>query len=271
MSPEREQAIGVFDSGIGGLTVVRALVQALPRERIVYFGDTARLPYGSKSKETVIKFSIQNVEFLLEHKVKMVVAACNTSSAHALDELEKRFPMPFIGVIAPGAAAAARATRNNRIGVIGTSGTIASGAYERAIRKAKPRALVYGQACPLFVPLAEEGWHEGPVAEMVAGEYLRPLKETGVDSLVLGCTHYPVLAGVLRKVMGEGVKLVDSATETARATQRLLEEKGLSNPSDEKPHHTFFVSDRPLKFSEIAERFLGEPLETCLTVSVDGL
>ena len=263
--------LGVFDSGIGGLTVAHALFECLPHESVIYFGDTARVPYGPKSPDTVRRYSGEILDLLVRRGVKMVVVACNTSTAHALDFLRRRSPVPVLGVIAPGAHAAVAATRAGRIGVIGTVGTIASGAYERAIREAKPRALVYGQACPLFVPLAEEGWHEGPVAEMVAGEYLRPLKETGVDSLVLGCTHYPVLAGVLRKVMGEGVKLVDSATETARATHRLLEEKGLSNPSDKKPHHTFFVSDRPLKFSEIAERFLGEPLETCLTVSVDGL
>jgi glutamate racemase len=266
-----DQPIGVFDSGIGGLTVVRALFQALPNERIIYFGDTARVPYGSKSKETVTRFSIQNVQFLLEQKVKMVVVACNTSSALSLVELVQRFPIPMIGVISPGAQAAVQATKNDRIGVIGTRATISSGAYERAIREAKPKTLVYGQACPLFVPLAEEGRHEGPVAEMVASEYLRPLKESGVDCLLLGCTHYPLLVGVIRKVMGDGVTLVDSATATALATKRLLEEKDLVNPVTEKPRNAFFVSDRPLKFSEVAERFLGEPLETCLTVSVDGL
>jgi glutamate racemase len=271
VSPERDQAIGVFDSGIGGLTVVRALFGALPHERIVYFGDTARVPYGSKSKETVTRFSIQNVQFLLEQKVKLVVVACNTASALSLAELEQRFQVPIIGVISPGAQAAGEATKNDRIGVIGTRATIASGAYERAIREAKPRALVYGQACPLFVPLAEEGWHEGAVAEMVAGEYLRPLVESGVDCLLLGCTHYPLLAGVIRKVMGDGVTLVDSATATALFTKRLLEERGLVHPGTEEPRHAFFVSDRPLKFSEVAERFLGEPLATCLTVSVDGL
>lgn len=266
-----DQPIGVFDSGIGGLTVVRALFQALPNERIVYFGDTARVPYGSKSKETVTRFSIQNVQFLLEQKVKMVVVACNTSSALSLTELEQKFPVPMIGVIIPGAQAAVQATRTGRIGVIGTRATISSGAYEQAIREARPKALVYGQACPLFVPLAEEGWHEGPVAEIVAREYLRPLIESEVDSLLLGCTHYPLLVGVIGKVMGENVTLVDSATATALATKRLLEDHGLANSGTVKPRHVFFVSDRPLKFSEVAERFLGEPLETCLTVSVDGL
>jgi len=266
-----DQPIGVFDSGIGGLTVVRALFRALPGERIVYFGDTARVPYGSKTKETVTRFSIQNVQFLLEQKVKMVVVACNTASALSLAELEQRFSIPMIGVIVPGAQAAVQATKTDRIGVIGTRATIASGAYEQAIRKTMPRALVYGQACPLFVPLAEEGWHEGPVAEMVASEYLRPLIESGVDCLLLGCTHYPLLVGVIQKIMGEKVKLVDSATATALNTKRLLEEKDLVNPGTEKPRHGFYVSDRPIKFSEVAERFLGEPLETCLTVNVDGL
>ena len=271
MSAERERPIGVFDSGIGGLTVVRKLFRELPGERIIYFGDTARLPYGSKSKETVVRFSVQNVTFLLEHGVKMVVVACNTSSAQALEELIRRFPIPFVGVIVPGAQAAAQATKNDRIGVIGTSGTITSGAYERAIREARPNALVYGQACPLFVPLAEEGWDDGPVTEMVVQAYLRPLQESGVDSLVLGCTHYPVLAGTIQRVMGPGVQLVDSATETARATRRLLEQRDLLHPGTEKPRHGFYVSDRALKFAEVAERFLGEPLGACLTVSVDGL
>jgi glutamate racemase len=266
-----DQPIGVFDSGIGGLTVVRALFEALPYERIVYFGDTARVPYGSKTKETVTRFSIQNVRFLLEQKVKMVVVACNTASALSLAELEQRFSIPMIGVISPGAQAVVQATKTERIGVIGTRATIASGAYEQAIREARPKALVYGQACPLFVPLAEEGWCNGPVAESVAGEYLRPLVESGVDCLLLGCTHYPLLAGVIRKIMGGGVTLVDSATATALATKRLMEEQGLVHPGTGKPRHGFYVSDRPLKFSEVAERFLGEPLETCLTVSVDGL
>lgn len=265
------QPIGVFDSGIGGLTVVRALFQTLPHERIVYFGDTARVPYGSKTKETVTRFSIQNVQFLLEQKVKMVVVACNTSSALSLSELKQKFSVPMIGVIAPGAEAAVQATRTGRIGVIGTRATISSGAYETAIRETRPNVLVYGQACPLFVPLAEEGWNDGKVAELVAREYLRPLIESGVDSLLLGCTHYPLLAGVIHKVMGNEVTLVDSATAAAQATQRLLEEQSLVNPGGEKPRHAFFVSDRPLKFFEVAERFLGQPLETCLTVSVDGL
>lgn len=267
----KDQPIGVFDSGIGGLTVVRALFKTLPHERIVYFGDTARVPYGSKTKETVTRFSIQNVRFLLEQKVKIVVVACNTASALSLAELEQRFSLPVIGVIHPGAQAAVQATKTDRIGVIGTRATIASGAYEQAIRKAKPTALVYGQACPLFVPLAEEGWCDGLVAERVAGEYLRPLVESGVDCLLLGCTHYPLLAGVIAGVMGGGVTLVDSAAATAQAARRLLAEKGLLQLGTEKPRHGFYVSDRPLKFSEVAERFLGEPLETCLTVSVDGL
>ena len=248
--------LGVFDSGIGGLTVARALFERLPRESIIYFGDTARVPYGPKSPETVRRYSAEILAFLLKRGVKAVVVACNTSTAHALASLKEQSPVPVVGVIEPGARAAVAATKSGTIGVIGTAGTIASGAYERAIKALRPDARVHAQACPLFVPLVEEGWFDHPATELIAREYLEPLKKAGVDVLVLGCTHYPLLKTLLARVMGPGVTLVDSAEETAKVVAAELEAGGLL--ADGGNHeHRFVVSDDEPHFRKVGARFLG--------------
>ncbi len=253
--------LGVFDSGIGGLTVARALFDRLPRESVIYFGDTARVPYGPKSPDTVRRYSGEILTYLLHRGVKAVVVACNTSTAHALEHLKACSPVPVVGVIEPGARAAAAASRSGRIGVIGTAGTIASGAYERAIKAIRPDATVYARACPLFVPLVEEGWFDHPATELIGREYLEPLSRAGVDVLVLGCTHYPLLKPLLSRVMGPGVTLIDSAEESANAVKREIEQRGLSAPPSNDPTHRFVVSDDEPHFRRVGARFLGEKLQ----------
>ncbi len=252
--------LGVFDSGIGGLTVAHALFERLPGESVIYYGDTARVPYGPKSPETVRRYSAEILAYLLDRGVKMVVVACNTSTAHALDDLRARAPVPVLGVIEPGARAAVAASRSGRIGVIGTAGTIASGAYERAIHAVAPGADVHATACPMFVPLVEEGWFEHPAAELIAREYLAPLEGVGVDVLVLGCTHYPLLKPLLGRVLGAGVRLIDSAEETATAVRRELESRGLLASPGDAPRHQFVVSDDEPHFRRVGAQFLGERL-----------
>jgi len=249
--------IGVFDSGVGGLTVLRQIARQLPRESLIYLGDTARVPYGTKSPQTVIRYARACAALLLERDIKMLVVACNTASAFALDALRDDLGMPVIGVIEPGARAAARKSRTGRIGVIGTAGTVASGAYEKAIAAAAPQARVFTRACPLFVPLAEEGWTEGPVPEAVAHTYLAALLDKGIDTLVLGCTHYPLLAGVIAQAAGQAVALVDSAEETAGAVRETLEALALSRQCADPPTRRFLVSDDPDGFERIGRRFLG--------------
>lgn len=249
--------IGIFDSGIGGLTVARAIYQALPAESTVYFGDTARVPYGPKSPETVRRYSLEILAWLLAQRVKAVVVACNTSTAHALDALRAASPVPVIGVIEPGASAAVRASRGGVIGVIGTAGTVASGAYARAIRARIPHADVRQVACPLFVPLVEEGWFDHPAAELIAREYLAPLVAAGIDALVLGCTHYPLMKGLLGQVMGPGVALIDSAEETALELRSQLASAGLAAPGGNAAQHRFAVSDDEARFRQVASRFIG--------------
>ncbi len=253
----KHRPIGIFDSGLGGLTVVKAIQKELPGEKLVYFGDTARIPYGTKSPDTIIRYARQIIRFFRKtQKVKCVVVACNTSSAWALESVRREFPIPILGVIEPGAYAAVEVTRNGRIGVIGTEGTIASGAYApRAIHHLAPKARVFSKACPLFVPLVEEGKLTGPITEAVAKEYLRPLLKEKIDTLVLGCTHYPLLKRTLSKVAGPKVKIVDSADESARSLHRNLEMHGV-----EMNGHgggKYFVSDLSRKFKEQAQRFLG--------------
>ena len=248
--------IGIFDSGVGGLTVVGKMREILPGEDIIYFGDTARVPYGTKSKETITKFSVENVEFLMTHNVKLVIVACNTASSLSLDFLKRCFKVPVIGVIEPGAREAVNATRNNRIGVIGTHATVSSGAYEKAIARISPRYFVFTQACPLFVPLVEEGWSDKDVTKRVTHIYLDPLKGKSVDTLIMGCTHYPMLKNVLRKVMGKNVVLVDSAREVAKGAKEILDANGLLNVSKRRGEHKFFVSDEPNRFVKIGEKFL---------------
>ena len=251
------QPIGVFDSGIGGLTVVKALMQELPSESIVYFGDTARVPYGTKSKPTVVKFSLENVEFLLRFGVKCIVIACNTSSSWALPTLRKYFKVPIVGVIRPGALAAVRQTRNKRVGVIGTNATIDSHAYEQAIQRIDPTVTVFSQRCPLFVPLVEEGWLNGAISRAVADRYLEPLKHHRIDTLILGCTHYPLLAQTIRRSLGSGVTLVDSAKQTAHEVRGVLMGHDALRERAAAPRYRFFVTDEPSHFHLLSRRFLG--------------
>ncbi len=253
--------LGVFDSGIGGLTVARALFEKLPRESVIYFGDTARVPYGPKSPDTVRRYSGEILAYLLRRGVKAVVVACNTSTAHALADLQAHSPVPVIGVIEPGARAAVRASRTGKIGVIGTAGTVASGAYERAIKALRGDAQVASQACPLFVPLVEEGWFEHPATELIARDYLEPLRQAGVDVVVLGCTHYPLLKPLLGRVLGPGVTLIDSADETAESVNRELAERQLTADGQGSPEHRFVVSDDEPHFRKVGARFLGEKIK----------
>ena len=269
MSDAASSPIGVFDSGIGGLTVVAEIMRQLPDEEIVYFGDTARLPYGPKSNETVTQFAIQDAEFLLEHGVKNIVVACNTASSVAMDGLTSRYEIPVIGVIEPGALAAVSSTLSGKIGVIGTEGTIASGAYRRAISKLDRDIEVLETSCPLFVPLAEEGWTDREVTLVIAHEYLTPLRDAAVDVVVLGCTHYPILKDTIGKVFGPSVRLIDSAEETVKEVAERLAGLGLAREGGAPPEHKFFVSDVPHRFREQAERFLGAPLPEVSVVTVD--
>ncbi len=250
--------IGVFDSGIGGLTVVRELMHQLPHESLLYFGDTARVPYGNKSPETVRRFSREILDFLVSRDVKLVVVACNTVSAHALGELKQVAPVSVEGVIEPGARAAVGASRSGRIGVIGTAGTVASGAYTRAIEALDGKVRVTAHACPLFVPLVEEGWLDHPAARLIAEEYLAPFHGHDIDTLVLGCTHYPLLKPLLSSVLGPGIVLIDSAEQTAAAVSRELAASTLHAPTTQKGHVHFVVSDAPQQFIQVGKRFLGE-------------
>jgi glutamate racemase len=261
MLSQPEFPIGVFDSGIGGLTVARALMQRLPRERILYFGDTARVPYGVKSADTIAQYAIQITDFLLERQVKLLIVACNTMAAVAASAIRARSPVPVLDVIEVGARVAAQSTRNRRIGVIGTLTTIGSGAYDAAIHGHDSTIAIHSRACPLFVPLVEEGWLDHPVTLLTAQEYLAPVLATGIDTLVLGCTHYPLLRPLLGGVAGSAVQLVDSAETTATHTAALLARLGLLNPGNVPPAHQFYVTDVPQRFRAVGERFLGQPLD----------
>ncbi|MGQ0793786.1 MAG: glutamate racemase [Deltaproteobacteria bacterium] len=251
--------IGVFDSGVGGLTVLREILGRLPNENVIYLGDTARVPYGTKSSKTVIAYSQSNSAFLLRKGIKLLVVACNTASAVALPSLRWDFNIPVIGVIEPGARRAARATKTGRVGVIGTPSTIKSGAYKKAIEALAPEITVVSRACPLFVPLADEGWTEGAIAELTAVKYLEPMRDAGVDVLILGCTHYPLLRRVIEKVMGEGVALIDSAAETALEIERVIAENGIANRgSNDAAIREFYLTDTSDTFISTASRFLGQ-------------
>lgn len=250
--------IGVFDSGLGGLTVFRALSRLMPEESLIYFGDTAHVPYGSKSPAAIARYSSVVARFLAGRGIKLLVVACNTSSAWALPAIRRAVKVPVIGVIEPGARAAVAATRGLRVGVIGTEAMVASGAYPRVIKALAPSALVESRACPLFVPLVEEGWWSGPIVESVARRYAAPLKRARIDTLILGCTHYPYLKPVLARVMGPSVKLVDSAEETAIETEKKLNELGLRNRnSRRRGRRDYYASDAPERFKRLARRMLG--------------
>jgi len=255
--------IGVFDSGVGGLTVFRALERALPAESLIYLGDTARVPYGTKSVETVERYATEATRFLKQRGVKLLVVACNSASAVALPAVEAEAGLPVLGVIEPGAQRAVACSNSGRIGVIGTRATVDSGAYTRSITKLRPDAQVTARACPLFVPLAEEGWADDEIARAVAWRYLEPLRGAGIDTLVLGCTHYPLLEGVIGEVMGEGVTLVDSAGSVANQTRQVLaEHRDLATATPGRVEHHFFVTDAPGPFQAVAERFLGRPIRS---------
>lgn len=260
-----EAAIGIFDSGVGGLTVMQKIMEVLPHEPLIYLGDTARYPYGSKSADTVCRYALENTEFLVDKGIKMLVVACNTAAAVSLDAVRARFEIPVLGVIEPGAREAVRRTRNHKLGVIGTDATIASGAYTRALKSLDPGVEIYTRPCPLFVPLAEEGWVDNEVARQTAAVYLTSLKRSGIDTLVLGCTHYPLLAGAIADVMGERVALVDSAQTTAAAVHETLMRYGLGRSSG-TGSTSFFVTDVPDRFIKVASRFMGHKVDSAVRI-----
>jgi len=261
----QDSPIGVFDSGIGGLTVLQEIIQTLPKENTVYLGDTARAPYGTKSVETVLRYSYENSEFLIEKGVKVVVVACNTSTAIALGQLRSRLNLPVVGVIEPGVRRAIKSTKNKKVGVIGTEATIQSGAYTRALKAVDANIEVYSRACPLFVPLVEEGWTDNEVVEMTAKAYLQGFKQSGIDTLVLGCTHYPLLKKAIRNFLGRRVRLVDSAEETAKEVESMLKADS-SLRKNGKGAHSFFVTDAPERFIKVGRRFLGEKVESAVRI-----
>lgn len=263
--PNNESAIGVFDSGIGGLTVLQKIIETLPKENTVYLGDTARAPYGTKSVETVLRYSFENTEFLVQKGVKAVVVACNTSTAIALTQLRDSLSIPVIGVIEPGVRRAIKSTKNKKVGVIGTEATIQSGAYTRALKEADGTVEVYSRACPLFVPLVEEGWTDNDVVEMTVKAYLGSLKQSGIDALILGCTHYPLLKKAIREFIGNAVRLVDSAEETAKEVETTLKKAVLTRRNG-KGIHSFFVTDAPDRFIEVGRRFLGEKVASAVRI-----
>ena len=264
--------IGVFDSGVGGLTVAREIMRQIPDERIVYFGDTARVPYGSKSPNTIIRYSRQIIRFLRTKNVKAIVVACNTASAFALETIKPELDIPIIGVVKPGAKVAARTTENGKIGVIGTEGTIRSEIYTKTIHRENKDAQVMGRACPLFVPLVEEGWIKDPVTVAVAERYLQPFKESDIDTLILGCTHYPLLRSTVREIMGEGVNLVNPAYETAVELRRLLAEQGIANDGkiqNREEKYQFYVSDAAEKFMQFANSILPYDIEQTQLIPIE--
>lgn len=270
MNSSQQLPIGVFDSGLGGLTVVRALARRLPHENILYVGDTARVPYGTKSPDTIRRYALQISFFLIQKKVKTIVVACNTASAVALKAL-KSLPIPVVGVIDPGARAAVLKTSQLNVGVIGTPATVRSHAYRSAIRRYSPRAQVTEVACPLFVPLVEEGWTDHGITKQVATEYLNPLLKKKIDTLVLGCTHYPLLKETLRKVVGNKIGLIDSAEETAKEVEMLLTKAGNVNISSKKGKVQCFVTDNPKSFSKLSRRFFGQALGSARRLSFESL
>ena len=268
----RYKPIGVFDSGVGGLTVAREIMRQLPGERLIYFGDTARVPYGSKSKETITRYSRQIIRFLQEKGVKAIVVACNTASALALPQIRTEIAIPIIGVVKPGAKVAAETTRNGRIGVIGTEATIGSQIYTRVIHEHNPKAEVIGKPCPLFVPLVEEGWRKDPITEEIARRYLDSFQSSDIDTMIMGCTHYPLLRSTLRRILGESVTLVNPAYETAQSLKALVEEQDLVNDGQETgevPQYQFYVSDAADKFKEFANTILPCEIEEAQLVHIE--
>ncbi|MEA3306137.1 MAG: glutamate racemase [Candidatus Omnitrophota bacterium] len=267
---KRNRAIGVFDSGIGGLTVLREIKGILPREDIIYFGDTARVPYGTKSKATVTKFAIQVADFLVDLKVKVIVVACNTASSFGLHALKRRYNIPVIGVIKAGARRAVSATKNMRIGVIGTKATVSSGVYEKAIKRLNSGVNIISVSCPLFVPLVEENWLKGDVTRKAAERYLNPFKKKNIDTLILGCTHYPLLRPIIRETLGNDVRLIDSAKATAEEVKKVLHDKEIYKKKTNKAEYSFYVSDEPKPFKNIGGKFLGSSINSVKKVEIDA-
>ncbi len=267
----KENPIGVFDSGIGGLTVVKRLNQCMPNENIVYFGDTARVPYGNKSNSTVIEYANEDARFLINKNVKIIVVACNTASSVALESLRKNFDIPVIGMIEPGAKKALEVSASKRIGVIGTYATINNHAYSKKLLEMDKDVKVFEKACPLFVPLAEEGLIKHPATKLIAEEYLSELKEAKVDTLILGCTHYPILAETISEIMGGDVKLIDSGQAASETVEKYLRGRGLKNDSVSAGTNRFYVSDIQTKFEQIAELFLGKKLDYFAKVEPEEL
>ncbi len=265
----KDKSIGIFDSGIGGLTVAKEIIKHLPSENIIYLGDTARVPYGTKSKNTVIKYADSNSEFLLSKGIKLLVVACNTASAHAIKSLEEKLSIPVVGVIKPGAKKAVESTQNGNIGVIGTPSTINSGAYQREIKKINPEVKVFSKACPLFVPLAEEGWFDNDIAKSVAVKYLSELKEHKIDTLILGCTHYPILKKTIEKVMGEDVLLIDSAEQISLKVASIINRNGtVKKESSNISKRIYYLTDNSDTFISVANRFLGEDITEVKIVDI---
>lgn len=264
----REAPIGIFDSGVGGLTVFRAIRERLANESLIYLGDTARIPYGTRSVSTVQRYAREDAAFIESRRVKLIVVACNTASALATEQLTRECSVPVIGVIRPGATRAIQSTRTGRVGVIATEATIASGAYERELRAQRDNVEIISRACPLFVPLAEEGWAGHPVTRQVAEEYLGELRDYKVDTLVLGCTHYPILRPVIESVVGDGINYIDSGEAVAAEVVRVLDERDLRSTSQEPGSEHFYVTDAAVRFRRVAELFLGRPLERVETVEL---
>ncbi|NLJ66664.1 MAG: glutamate racemase [Clostridiales bacterium] len=264
-----KRPIGVFDSGLGGLTVVKELMKWLPREDIVYFGDTARIPYGTRSNETVIRYSEQCIRFLLSQGIKMIVIACNTVSSISLDIVKEKFDIPILGVIEPGAREAAASTRNKRLGVIGTQATIRSRAYEKAVSRLDPEIRIFTNPCTLFVPIVEEGWNDSKIALLTAERYLDSMRDEDIDTLLLGCTHYPLLEDAIGKVMGPEVRLVNPAEATALEVGRILKTRGILNEGEAEARYNFFVSDLGEKFEELGGRFLGREIKCARKIEIE--
>ncbi len=264
--------IGIFDSGVGGLTVFSEIRKRFPAEDLIYFGDTARVPYGPKSKNTIVDYSVQNTRFLAGFQVKLIIVACNTSSAVAIDLLREQFSLPIIGVLEPGAEKAVAASKSGRIGIIGTEGTINSSAYPKEIKKLNPSAATYSQSCPLFVPLVEEGWQDHPVAFEIVKEYLAPLLAEKIDTLVLGCTHYPILKKMIKRVVGNDIALIDSAETISEYLENYLRLQDnnpeAKSPDRQKGKDYFYVSDNEKKFKDIASRILQENIENLVRVKL---
>jgi len=267
-TPLNNKSIGIFDSGIGGLTVVKEIIKLLPAENLIYLGDTARVPYGTKSRKTVIRYAESNTKFLLSKGIKILIVACNTASAYSLDTLKDNLSIPVIGVIEPGAKRAAGITSTGKIGIIGTPSTIRSEAYTGALLKIKSDLEIFQKSCPLFVPLAEEGWLDGDIAQRVAEKYLDEILKQGIDVLVLGCTHYPLLKETIKKVAGDRVTLVDSAEETAKELSALIESERINNSGDNGIIREFYLTDDSETFVDISSKFLGNEIGEIKTTDI---